>query len=140
MPTCTGGAAYWSRFRTRPGGSRRSYRARRYCSCASRGTWRSAKGLWLPSPRRGEGRKEKTPATTKSAGVIASRFRPPGLHPPRISALATGAADDAADGGKGLIGVGAQGRDGRDAHHDDQGQHDGVLDRGRAVFRLEEID
>src|SRR5262249_39299814 len=29
--------------------------------------------------------------------------------------------------------------DGRDAHHDDQGQHDRVLDRRRAVFPLEEI-
>src|SRR6202022_2405093 len=37
-------------------------------------------------------------------------------------------------------GVGAQGRDGGDAHHDDEGEHDGVLDRGRAVFVLQETD
>jgi len=45
-----------------------------------------------------------------------------------------------ADGTKGLVGVVAEGGDGGDAHHDDQGQHDGVLDRGRAVFALQEVD
>src|SRR5205085_4677968 len=37
------------------------------------------------------------------------------------------------------ISVLAEGRDGADADDDDQGQHDGVLDRGRAVFRLQEL-
>src|SRR5262245_46483398 len=36
-----------------------------------------------------------------------------------------------------FVGVGAHGRDGREAHHDDQGQHDGILDRSRAVLSLQ---
>src|SRR5262245_23333718 len=50
-----------------------------------------------------------------------------------------GAADGGADGGEGLVGVGAEGRDGGDADHDDQGQHHGVLDRRRAVLTLQKI-
>src|SRR2546423_842580 len=42
--------------------------------------------------------------------------------------------------GKGRVGVLAEGRDGREADHDDQGQHDGVLDSRRAVFTLDELD
>jgi len=53
---------------------------------------------------------------------------------------AGGAADFAANVAEGVVGVGAQGRDGRDAHHDDEGQHDGVLDRGRAIFVLQEAN
>src|ERR1700733_4974878 len=49
------------------------------------------------------------------------------------------AADLGADEGEGAVGVGADGGDGRDAHHDDQRQHDRVLDRRRAVFLLQEI-
>ena len=49
------------------------------------------------------------------------------------------AFDLAADVGEGVAGVGAEGRDRGDAHHDDQGQHDGVLDRGRAVFFPQEV-
>ena len=41
--------------------------------------------------------------------------------------------------GEGAVGVGAEGGDGGDADHDDQGQHDGVLDRRRAVFLLQEL-
>src|SRR5262245_22890849 len=48
------------------------------------------------------------------------------------------ATDRVADGGEGLVGVGAQGGDGRDAHDDDQGQHDRVLDGRRAIFTLQE--
>src|SRR5262245_65676944 len=36
-----------------------------------------------------------------------------------------------------LIGVAAEGGDGGDAHHNDQGQHHRVLDGGRAVFLLD---
>ncbi len=36
--------------------------------------------------------------------------------------------------GERAVGVLAEGGDGGDAHHDDQGQHDRVFDRGRAVF------
>src|SRR5215831_2540534 len=56
----------------------------------------------------------------------------------RVSAA--GAADGVADLGEGVVGVAAQGRDGRDADDDDQGQHHRVLDRRRAVFRLQEAD
>src|SRR2546421_11025031 len=49
------------------------------------------------------------------------------------------AADGGPDGGERRVGVLAEGRDGADAHDDDQGEHDGVLDRGRAVFRLQEL-
>src|SRR5262245_15949376 len=37
-----------------------------------------------------------------------------------------------------VAGVGAEGGDRRDADHDDQGQHDRVLDRGRAVLAPQE--
>src|SRR5207302_746371 len=47
-------------------------------------------------------------------------------------------ADGVADGGEGLVGVGAQGGDGGDAHHDDQGKHDRVLNGRRAVLALQE--
>src|SRR5206468_6479074 len=50
------------------------------------------------------------------------------------------AADSVADRGEGLVGVGAEGGDGGDADHDDQGQHDRVLDRRRAIFLLQEAD
>src|SRR6516164_6034114 len=49
-----------------------------------------------------------------------------------------GLADLGGDVAEGVVGVGAQGRDGRDADHDDQGEHDGVLDRGRAALVLQE--
>src|SRR5438552_1679981 len=44
---------------------------------------------------------------------------------------AAGALDLAADVVERVAGVGAQGRDGRDAHNDDQSQHDRVLNRRR---------
>ena len=44
-----------------------------------------------------------------------------------------------ADGADGAVGVGAQRGDGGDADDDDQGQHDRVLDGGRAVFVLQEV-
>src|SRR5437899_9354209 len=43
------------------------------------------------------------------------------------------------DVGEGLVGVGAQRGDGGDAHHDNEGQHDGVLHGRGAVFPLEEL-
>src|SRR3954449_10408862 len=52
---------------------------------------------------------------------------------------AGGGADGVADGGERALGVVAQGRDGGDAHHDDQGQHDRVLDGRRAVLTLQEL-
>src|SRR5207244_12603707 len=39
-----------------------------------------------------------------------------------------------------LVGIAAQGRDRGDADDNDQGQHDGVLDRRRTVFRLHELN
>src|SRR5262249_17813517 len=54
-------------------------------------------------------------------------------------ASARGRGDLVADVLERVAGVGAEGADRRDAHHDDQGQHDGVLDRGRAVFVLQEV-
>src|SRR5438105_4433312 len=49
-------------------------------------------------------------------------------------------ADALAGVAEGVVGVGAQARDGGDAQHDNEGKHDGVLDRGRAVFVLQETD
>ena len=46
--------------------------------------------------------------------------------------------DGRADEAERLVGVRAEGGDGGDADHDDQGQHHGVLDRGRAIFLLQE--
>ena len=50
------------------------------------------------------------------------------------------AADGVADTGEGGVGVLPDGGDGADAHHDNQGEHDGVLDCGRAVFTRQEFD
>src|SRR5439155_505970 len=44
--------------------------------------------------------------------------------------------DGRADERERAVGVGAEGGDGGDADDDDEGQHHGVLDRGRAVFGL----
>src|SRR5437660_1372987 len=68
--------------------------------------------------------------------VVPTRFGP------LLTSLgsAAGLADLGADVAEGVVGVGAERRDRRDAHDDDQGQHDGVLDRGRAVFVLQESD
>src|SRR5262249_2191956 len=54
-------------------------------------------------------------------------------------ALARRGRDLGADVLEGVAGVGAQGADRGDAHHDDQGQHHGVLNRRRAVFVLQEV-
>src|SRR6516225_5043675 len=48
-------------------------------------------------------------------------------------------ADAGADAGERALGVVAQRGDRSDADHDDQGEHHGVLDGGRAVFLHEEI-
>ena len=42
------------------------------------------------------------------------------------------------DVGKRTVGVLAEGRDRADADHDDQGQHDGIFDRGRTVLTFHE--
>src|SRR5262245_58506665 len=68
----------------------------------------------------------------------AGCFRPGRASAARGSLAAD--VDGAADLGEGAVGVGAEHRDRGDAHHDDQGQHHGVLDRRRAVFVLQEID
>src|SRR5262245_43306546 len=44
-----------------------------------------------------------------------------------------------ADGVERVAGIGAERADGRDADHNDQGQHDPVLDSRRAVFSLQKI-
>src|SRR5262249_18705134 len=54
--------------------------------------------------------------------------------------LSAGGGDSGADSGERGVGGLAEDGDGADAHDDDQGEHDGVLDRGRAVFRLQELD
>src|SRR5207248_978786 len=80
-----------------------------------------------------------------SRGTLGCRGSPqPSAIPGPAFRLGTGsarrAADLAADVAEGVVGVGAQGGDGGDAHHDDQGQHDGVLDRGRAILSLQKVD
>src|SRR5262245_60314645 len=82
------------------------------------------------SPRASE------PLAENSKLQVASGNTPLTTH---VIRLAGGAADRIADAGEGLVGIGAEGGDGGDAHHDDQGQHDGVLNRGRAVFTRQEI-
>ena len=48
--------------------------------------------------------------------------------------------DGGADEGEGAVGVRPEAGDGRDANDDDQGEHDRILDRCRAVFLLEKLD
>src|SRR5437868_1112734 len=62
----------------------------------------------------------------------------------QISAAAAGSAAAGGDGLAGhvaerVVGVRAEGGDGGDADHDDQGQHHGVFDGRRAVFTLQEV-
>src|SRR5207237_543413 len=45
-----------------------------------------------------------------------------------------------ADRGERGVGRGAEGGDGTNADHDDQGQHDRILDRRRAVFTLHKVN
>src|SRR5207237_6777614 len=47
--------------------------------------------------------------------------------------------DRIAHRGEGGIGVGPERGDGGYAHHDNQGQHDGVLHRGGAIFLCDEV-
>src|SRR5262245_19150310 len=56
------------------------------------------------------------------------------------SAAADGRGGLLGDAGEGVVRVAAEGLDGGDAHHDDQGQHARVLDRRRAVFLLQELN
>src|SRR5437763_10897753 len=58
----------------------------------------------------------------------------------RGDALRTRDVDGAADTRESAVGIGAERRDRRDAHHDDQGQHDRVLDGRRTVFTLQKLD
>jgi len=51
-----------------------------------------------------------------------------------------GGPDRIAHGGERLVGVGSQRRNGRDADHDDERQHDGVFDRRGAIFLLQVIN
>src|SRR6516162_1732986 len=67
--------------------------------------------------------------------------------PPPLGTHSSGMIRRSAAGGQGVlngrersVGILSQSRDGADAHHDDQGEHDRVLDRGRAVFRLQELE
>src|SRR5579872_3160799 len=53
---------------------------------------------------------------------------------------AAGVADVRCDVAVGVVGVAAQRGDRRDADDDDEGQHDRVLDGGRAVFVLQKTD
>jgi hypothetical protein len=58
----------------------------------------------------------------------------------QLANSAGGATDLGAHGRERRVGVLAEGRDRREADHDDEGQHDRILNRGRAVFTLKEID
>src|SRR5216683_1832445 len=50
------------------------------------------------------------------------------------------AADSAGDLAESFVGAGAQSRDRHQADHDNQGQHHGVFNSRRAVFRLQELN
>src|SRR5207253_381846 len=92
------------------------------------------------------GRQATSGVSEASRGAFGRRGSPLAVVPTRsgplmaLPPLAAGLADLGADIAEGVIGVGAQRRDRRDAHDDNQGQHDGVLDRGRAVFVLQEVN
>src|SRR5438132_13341695 len=57
-----------------------------------------------------------------------------------LDASSRGGADRGADRGKRRVGVLTESGNGADANHDDQGQHDRVLDGRRAVFTLQELN
>src|SRR5205807_459218 len=56
------------------------------------------------------------------------------------SAGASGRLRHGRNAREGVVGIATERRDGGDAHHDDQGQHDGVFDCCRAVFLLHELN
>src|SRR5205085_9847102 len=60
--------------------------------------------------------------------------------PSRMGHTSARGADRVADAGERRLGVVAKRGNRGDADDDDQGQHHGILDRGRAVFFHEEID
>jgi hypothetical protein len=70
----------------------------------------------------------------------ATEFAPTARNGHRSWSLRSSGTDDVTDRGKRLVRVGAQGGDRSDADHDDEGQHHGVFDSRRAVFRLEKRD
>ncbi len=49
-------------------------------------------------------------------------------------------ANGSAHRGKRFVGVAAQRRDGGNANHDDESQHDCIFDSRRAIFGLQELD
>src|SRR5439155_9244406 len=67
------------------------------------------------------------------------RLGPIGPSRPCFRASLARGADAVADAGERLVRVRAQGGDRRDAHHDNKGQHNGVLNCRRAVFLREEV-
>src|SRR5262249_14135854 len=75
----------------------------------------------------------------RANGVLPAPGGSAGGTPRSARASAPGGADAVADGLEGGVGVVAEGAGGSQADHDDQGQHDGILDRGRAVFLLQEL-
>src|SRR5437016_5842632 len=54
-----------------------------------------------------------------------------------IGSFLAGGANGVGDAGECLVGIRAQCRDGGDANHDDEGQHDRVFDGCRAIFTLD---
>src|SRR6266851_9044227 len=73
----------------------------------------------------------------------AARLGPrpmPGAGSASVRRLRAGGSDGAADLAEGRVGVAAERGDGGDADHDNQGQHDRVLDGRRAVFTLQKIN
>src|SRR5207237_1115200 len=76
------------------------------------------------------------------SGVAAHRWPSYLPGPARLlsQTLAADLARVGADVAEGVAGIGAERGHGRDAHDDDQSEHDGVFDRGRAVFVLQEAD
>src|SRR5262249_53306153 len=98
-----------------------------------------------------QGKKDKTEEerkkweeTKKRRGAEPAAARSPRERSPSLvlrpgsRSSSRGEVDGAADLVEGAVGAGAEHADGGDADHDDQSQHDRVLDRRRAVFVFQE--
>src|SRR5260370_11303115 len=111
------------------------------CTCEN---FRTEKGVetipYNPDPLWNSSTKNSEPRSPPAPRLAGGPIPGPGRLSFYVEALRPGDVDGAADLGEGAVGIGAKGGDRRDADHDDQGQHDRVLDSRRAVFTLQEFN
>src|SRR5215212_4808420 len=89
---------------------------------------------WTPESGSRSAARGPRPAARRSPVRLRTANREP-----RMLTRSAAGRQGGADAGERVAGLGAEGGDGADADDDDEGQHDRVLDGGRAVFGLDEL-